>query len=195
MCQERIGGNVERHAESHVGTSLVHLAREFAIGNVKLAKHVAGGQCHFLQIGRIPGGHNDAPILWSILDFPNAIGQLVDALPGVIRVHVNVGGTKVSPLEAIDRSQVSNFAMRQSSLVEEFSRAISIPNMNSLVGKVIAIGVSADEPQELFGDAPPKGAFGGEERQSAVAEGKAHLGAEFGERASSSAIASVDLSG
>lgn len=41
--QQRVGGNVKRHAEEDVRRALVHLAGELAIGHVELEQAVAGG--------------------------------------------------------------------------------------------------------------------------------------------------------
>ena len=46
MRQQRIGGDVEGHAEEHVGGALVELAGEPAVGDVELEQAVAGRQRH-----------------------------------------------------------------------------------------------------------------------------------------------------
>ena len=40
-CQERVGRNVKRYSQAHVGAPLVHLAGQLAVGNVELAQHMA----------------------------------------------------------------------------------------------------------------------------------------------------------
>ena len=112
MRQKSIGRNIKRNTQSHIGTSLVHLTREFAVCNVELTKHVTRWQCHFVQISRIPGAHDNAAIFWRILDFVNAVGQLIDTLVRIICMHVDIFGSKVSPLKAIDWSQIAHLPMR-----------------------------------------------------------------------------------
>ena len=41
--EQRVGGNVERHAKKEIGTTLVKLTAQFAIVHIKLKKHVAWG--------------------------------------------------------------------------------------------------------------------------------------------------------
>ena len=51
--EQRVGGDVERHAEEKVGAALVHLARERAVGDVELEQRVARRQRHACR--RRPG--------------------------------------------------------------------------------------------------------------------------------------------
>jgi hypothetical protein len=37
-CEQRIAGDVEGHAQAHVCTALVQLARELAVGHIELVK-------------------------------------------------------------------------------------------------------------------------------------------------------------
>ena len=53
--QQRIGGDVERHAEEDVGGALVELAGELAVGDVELEQAVAGRQRLLVDVGRVPG--------------------------------------------------------------------------------------------------------------------------------------------
>jgi hypothetical protein len=55
MGQQRIAGDVERHAQEDVAAALVQLAAELAIGNIELEQAVAGHQRHLLQLGHVPG--------------------------------------------------------------------------------------------------------------------------------------------
>ena len=43
LKEKGIGGDVERHTEEGVGTTLVELEGEFAIGNIELEQTVTGG--------------------------------------------------------------------------------------------------------------------------------------------------------
>lgn len=111
---------------------------------IKLTKHVTGRKSHFVQIAWIPGTHDDASIFRIVLNLVNAFHELIDTLSSVIRVHIDILGTKVAPLKSIDRSQVTHLAMRQATLVKEFTRAITIPNVNVLFRKIVAIGISLE---------------------------------------------------
>ena len=59
--EQRVGGDVEGHAQEDVGASLVHLAGELAVGHVELEEGVAGHERHLRQVRDIPGRHHHAP--------------------------------------------------------------------------------------------------------------------------------------
>lgn len=63
-------------------------------------------------------------------------------------MHVNVLGSKVPPLKAIDGSQVTHLAVRQATLIEKLARAIAVPNVNVLGGQDIGIGVTLQDTNE-----------------------------------------------
>eukprot|EP00962_Isochrysis_galbana_P046215 scaffold18513_cov101-Isochrysis_galbana.AAC.10 len=44
------------------------LAGELPVGHVELGKHVAGRQRHFGNVGRVPGGEDDPPVVRLLLD-------------------------------------------------------------------------------------------------------------------------------
>ena len=58
--QQRVGGDVEGHAEEDVGAALVELAGQLAVGDVELEQAVAGRQRHAVDVGRVPGGDDVA---------------------------------------------------------------------------------------------------------------------------------------
>jgi hypothetical protein len=53
--QQRVAGDVERHAEEDVAAALVKLAAELAVGHVELEQRVAWHQRHLRQVGHVPG--------------------------------------------------------------------------------------------------------------------------------------------
>ena len=53
-CQERVGCDIERHAEKSVGTALIQLAGQFAFRNVKLEKAMTRRKRHLVHLARIP---------------------------------------------------------------------------------------------------------------------------------------------
>jgi hypothetical protein len=64
--EQRVGRDVERHAEEHVGGALVELAAEPSgpafrrRGHVELEQRVAGGERHLRDVGDVPG-RDDVP--------------------------------------------------------------------------------------------------------------------------------------
>ena len=58
--QQRVGRDVERHAEEDVGGALVELARQPALGDVELEQAVARRQRHLVDVGRVPRGDDQA---------------------------------------------------------------------------------------------------------------------------------------
>ena len=59
--EQRVGRDVERHAEKKIGAALVKLAAELAVLDVELKKHVTRRQRHLLPISAgIPGAHDQA---------------------------------------------------------------------------------------------------------------------------------------
>ena len=54
LKEKGVGCDIERHTEEGVGTALVELEGEFAIGNIELEQTVAGREGHLLYLGRIP---------------------------------------------------------------------------------------------------------------------------------------------
>jgi hypothetical protein len=118
MCnqvrQESVRCNVKWHTQPHVSRPLVHLTRDLVALSVykELAKHVTGWKRHERKIGRIPCRHDDAAVFRSVYNLVQTVCQLVKALTSVVSVHVNILCPKVSPLKAIDWTQITNFAMR-----------------------------------------------------------------------------------
>ena len=56
---------------------------------------------------RVPGTHDDPPVVGVGSDGVDDLSQLVHSLPTVVCVHVHVVGSKVAPLETIHRAQVT----------------------------------------------------------------------------------------
>jgi hypothetical protein len=52
--QKGIGGDIEGHSEEGVGTALVELEGEFAIGYIELEETVAGWESHLGHFGGVP---------------------------------------------------------------------------------------------------------------------------------------------
>ena len=83
VSQERVRGDVERHAEKDVGTALIDLAGHAAIRDMQLDETMAGRERHLLELADVPGAQDDAPrigVTAKLLDYAR---NLVD-LPAVI---------------------------------------------------------------------------------------------------------------
>lgn len=113
VSEQRVGCDIEWHAKTHVRTSLVHLARHFIFFciHVELTEHVTRWQSHFGEVRRVPGGHDNASIFGVVLDLFDALRELIHSLASVIGVHVDVLSAEMTPLEAVDWSEVPHFSV------------------------------------------------------------------------------------
>ena len=109
--EQRVGGDVEGHAEAHVARALVHLAAKLAVGHVELREHVARRKSHLLECRRVPRREQDTPVRGVGFDLMDHLSQLVHPLVAIVRVTVCVLGAKVPPLEAVDGTQVALLAV------------------------------------------------------------------------------------
>jgi hypothetical protein len=103
-----------------------------------------------VEVGRIPCAEEDAPVGRVLLDLADDLGQLVDALAGIIALGVDIGCPKMPPLEAVDRSEVALLAMTESARGEEGSRAVAVPDMDALSRERQGRRRAGDEPEELL---------------------------------------------
>lgn len=123
--QQGIRGDIERNAKPHVAAALIqHAAQLAAAGaagrkrHVELRKHVAGGQGHLGDVGRVPRAQDDAAVVRVLLQRVDYPLQLVDALAAVVGVRALVGCAEVPPLEPIDGPEVAYGAGREAERVE-----------------------------------------------------------------------------
>ncbi len=181
--EEGVAGDVERDTEPEIGGALVELTGEFAVVDVELAEHVAGRQGHLVEIDGVPGGQDDPAIGGVGLDLADDIAELVDALARVVVVHGAIGGAEMSPLESVDGSEITFFAMCQSAGIQKLAGSIGVPDMDVFVAEGLDVGVTADEPEQFFGDPAPEDAFGGEEGKRFAQIEAELVGGEEGERA------------
>lgn len=163
-------------------------ARRSSKTYIKLAKHVARRQRHFPQIGRVPGRHDNASIFGIVFDLVNALRKLINPLARVIRVHINVFRSEMTPLETVDWTQITYFAVFQATRIEKLARSVSVPNMNIFRGQVVRVRVTLYKPEQFLGNTAPKRALGSQQRQCVVAKRETHLRAKFGQSARTGAI-------
>lgn len=75
VCKQGVTGYVEGHTKAHVCRPLVQLAWQLPIGHIELAEAVAGWEGHFVDVSNIPGTHDDASVIWVVLDGVNDLKQ------------------------------------------------------------------------------------------------------------------------
>ena len=126
--QQCVAGDVERHAQTHVGRALVQVARQLVVANIKLDQHVARRQRHQVEVRWVPCGHDDAAAVRVGLDLVDDLAELVDALVLVVGVHVDILGAEMPPLDAVHRAQVADLAVVQASLVQKLACGVGVPD-------------------------------------------------------------------
>src|SRR5665213_4076910 len=97
--QQRIGRDVEGHAEEHVRGPLVELARQFAAGDVKLKQAMARRQRPLVDVRRVPGADDQPPRIRIAPDHVDDVGNLVATAP----VRRRPG----SPLRSVNRAEIA----------------------------------------------------------------------------------------
>ena len=146
LGQQGVGGDVERHAEEHVGRPLVQLAGQRAVGDVELEHGVARRQRHLGHLGDVPG-RDDVPA--GVRVGPQRLhdrGDLVD-VPAV-------RGRPGPPLVPVDRPE---FALGVGPLVPDADPALLQP---------ADVGRALQEPQQLHHHRPDVHLLGGDQRES-----------------------------
>src|SRR3989442_11067802 len=165
--EERVGGDVEGHAEEEIGAPLVHLAGEAAFGDVELEQRMAGRQRHLVDVGGVPGADYVAARVGAASQVVDHLRDLVDLAP--------VGRAPVAPLVAVDRAELA-------ALVGPF-----VPDRDAALLEPFHVGVAAQEPEQLVDDGFEVQLFRRQERE-ARSEREAQLPAEQRERASAGAV-------
>jgi hypothetical protein len=94
------------------------------------------------------------------------LGKLVYTLTCVIRLGINIFGTKVSPLEAIHRAEIADLTMIEAEVVEKFARSIAIPDLDASFTEAVRGSVAFDEPQELGNDCSGEDTLCSKERKN-----------------------------
>jgi len=81
----------------------------------------------------IPRAEDDPPIGWILLDFPDTVPQLIDTLPLVILLTINILCPKMSPLKPIYRPQITLSPVLKASALQESFGPIAIPDLHALL--------------------------------------------------------------
>ncbi len=176
--QQRVGGDVEGHAEEDVGAALVELQRQPAPGiagggstDPELEEHVAGRERHRRQLADVPRRHQVTPRVGVAADARDHRCQLIDG--------ATAGGGPGTPLAPVDRPQLT---ARVGPLV---------PDGHPVRLQRADVGVAGEEPEQLVDDRPGVHPLGGEEGE-ARREVEPHLPAEGRERAGAGAVLLLD---
>lgn len=117
-------------------------------------------ESHQRYVFNVPGTDNHPPTVRVLFYHIYNLSDLINALALIVMVHVLILGTRVSPLETIDRSKVSLFSVSKIIFVKKLSASVSIPYMNTFIGKFIRIGASFQKPQNLFYNSSPENPLG-----------------------------------
>jgi hypothetical protein len=176
--QKRIGCNIKRYAQKDIGAALVQLARQFAVGHIKLEERMAWRQGNF-SIGDIFGerfgsiGQNrriprrnehSAAVRIGFQGFDN-FGNLVDFL-----------AVPIAPLVAINGSEFAIF-------IGPF-----VPDLDAIFVEVGNIGVAFEKPQQFIDNRFEVEFFGRHHRET-FRKIKAHLITENAFGSGSGAVA------
>lgn len=106
----------------------------------------------------------------------DAFLKLIDALPCIIGIAIDVRCPEMAPLKAIYGAQIALPAMSQPAGLEKRLGAVAVPDLDAALGEKGRVGPSVNKPEEFFDNASEVGAFGGEKGERGVGEGEAEGG-------------------
>src|SRR5687767_783706 len=132
---------------------------------------MAWRQRHLVYVSRIPGGDYQAAGIRIALDHRRDMGDLIDGLAVLRRPR--------APLPAVNRPEIAA------------GIGPLVPDPYAVVVEIFDVGVAGQEPQQFVDDRLQVELLGRRERK-AMGEIKAHLMAEYGNRAGAGAIAFLD---
>ena len=165
--EQRVAGDVERHAQKNIRAALVKLAAQLAFAHIKLEQRVARRQCHALNLARIPRADDVPPAVGIFFDLRDHVVNLVE--------RAAVGGAPVRPLRAVNAAQIS---VR----VRPF-----VPDRHAVFVEPFDVRVAAQKPEQLVDDGLGVNLLRGKQRKR-FAQRTADLRAENGKRARAGAV-------
>ena len=165
--EQRVAGDVERHAQKQIRATLVKLAAQLAIADVELEQRVAWRQRHLSDFARIPRADNEPAAVGIFFDLFDDLFNLVYRAP--------IRRAPVAPLRAINTAEIAV-------LVRPF-----VPNRHAVLVEIFDVRVAAQKPEQLVDDGFEVNLLGRDERET-VLQGKTHLRAEHGIRARAGAV-------
>ena len=165
--EQRVAGDVERHAEKNIRTALVKLAAQFTFTHIKLKQRMTRRQRHALNFARIPRADDE----------PAAVGIFFDLRDDVVNLveRAAIGGAPVGPLRAIDSTEIAV-------LVRPF-----VPDGHAVIIEPFDVRVAAQKPEQLVENGFGVDLFGGEQRKR-IAQRTPDLRAEQGIGAGARAV-------
>ncbi len=152
-----IGSDIKRNSQKYIRASLVELAGQLAIRDIKLKHRVARGQGHLVHVGDVPGTYQVSSAVGLGLDLVDQVFDLVDLPAFSVR--------PMSPLIAIDRSQIAVF-------IRPF-----VPDGYAVFLQPGDVAFPPEKPQQLDDDGAEVQFFGRDHRE-ALGEIKPHLMSE-----------------
>ena len=78
--EQRVAGDVERHAQKNIRATLVKLAAQLAVAHVKLEQRVARRQRHAVNVRNIPGADNQPAAVGIFFDLFDHRRDLIYAM-------------------------------------------------------------------------------------------------------------------
>jgi len=183
MQKEGVRRDVERDAEEHVARSLMHEQGKFPVCDKELEEHVAGRECHLVELARVPGGDDEPAAVRVLLNHLDHVRDLVHG--STVRL------LPLPPLHPVHAAEVAGEGGLRLPVV-----GFSVCGPDSLLGPVqlleaVVIPRSFKDPQEFTFDGLERKLLGREGRE-AVAHTEAHLEAEECSGARASSIVPVD---
>ena len=157
--EQRVGGDVERHAQEHVGGALVELQVQAPVRDAHLPERVAGRQRLARHIRGVPGRHDKAAAVGCGFDHLDKLRDLVDRFVEKERLlrGAQIGGHgtgKGAPLVSVDRPQVAV-------LIRPF-----VPDGDAVFLEVADVGVAGQEPQQFMDDGAQVQFLGRDQRKA-----------------------------
>ena len=92
-----------------------------------------------LLTGWIPRAQNYPAIGGVFPNFSNDLRELIDTLVPVRALAISVPGAKVSPLKAVNWTQVTLSAIDQAAFSEKVKGAVPIPYFHAIRGKELGV--------------------------------------------------------
>ena len=169
--EQRVGRDVERHAEEDVGRALVQLAGQPSVGHVELEERMARRERHVVEVGDVPGADDVAARVGVGLQRLDDAGQLVDGLAVRRRPR--------PPLVAVDGAELAGVV------------GPLVPDGDAVLAQPPHVGVAGDEPEQLADDGLQVDLLRGDQRE-AVGQREPHLVAEDAAGARAGAVALLD---
>jgi hypothetical protein len=165
--EQRIAGDVERHAEKNIRAALIHLAAQFAVAHIKLKQRMAWRQHHLSDFAWIPRVDDVSPAVRIFFDLCDDIFNLIN--------RTAIRSFPITPLRAVNAAQIS---VR----VRPF-----VPDRHAVVVEPFHIRVAAQKPEQFVNDGLGVDLLRSEQRKI-FPQIESHLRAENGKRAGARAV-------